>query len=55
MKIRCPKCDHEWESKSQLGFIICASCGYKIKRFSKSKNLNGGKNGGNSFKERSQA
>jgi len=32
MKIRCPNCKHEWESKSKLGFVICASCGKKIKR-----------------------
>jgi transcription elongation factor Elf1 len=32
MKIKCPNCKHEWESKSKLGFVICASCGKKIKR-----------------------
>ncbi len=38
MKIRCPKCKHEWESKSKLGFLICANCGKKInvKKFKES-------------------
>jgi len=31
MKVKCPNCNHEWESKSELGFVICASCGKKIK------------------------
>ena len=31
-KIKCPKCGHEWLSKSKLGFVICADCGKKIDR-----------------------
>ncbi len=31
MKIKCPKCNHEWETKSKLKFVTCPSCQLKIK------------------------
>ena len=31
MEVKCEKCRHEWETKSKLGIIICASCGTKNK------------------------
>jgi len=31
MKIKCPKCDHEWETKSQLKMVTCPSCQLKVK------------------------
>jgi len=30
-KVKCPKCDYEWETRSELILITCASCGVKIK------------------------
>ncbi len=31
MKIKCPKCDYEWECKSKLIYVSCPSCRYNIK------------------------
>jgi len=31
MKIKCPKCNHEWETKSQLKMVTCPSCQLKVK------------------------
>ena len=31
MKLKCPKCKHEWETKSKLVYVTCPSCHYKIK------------------------
>ena len=30
-KIKCPKCNHEWETKSQLKMVTCPSCQLKVK------------------------
>jgi len=30
--VRCPKCKHEFKTKSKLGLISCNSCGNKFKR-----------------------
>ena len=30
-KIKCLKCGHEWETRSKLVLITCASCGAKVK------------------------
>ena len=30
-KIKCPKCDHEWETKSKLKFVTCPSCQLKVR------------------------
>jgi len=31
MKVKCPKCKHEWETKSKLKFVTCPSCQLKVK------------------------
>lgn len=31
MKIKCPKCYHEWETKSELVLVTCPSCNLKTK------------------------
>jgi len=31
MKMRCPKCGYEWETKSELIYITCPSCQRKVK------------------------
>jgi len=31
MKIKCKKCEYEWETKSQLILVSCPSCGTKNK------------------------
>ncbi len=31
-KIKCPKCGHEWITKSESQMLICAYCGKRIKR-----------------------
>ena len=30
-KVKCEKCGYEWETKSKLILITCASCGLKVK------------------------
>lgn len=30
MKIKCPNCDHEQETKSSLMKVTCSSCNLKI-------------------------
>ena len=30
-KVKCPKCGYEWETRSKLILITCASCGVKVK------------------------
>jgi len=37
MKIKCPKCNHEWETKSQLKMVTCPSCQLKVKLDKKKK------------------
>lgn len=31
MKIKCPNCNHEWETKSELMMVTCPSCQLKVK------------------------
>jgi len=31
MKIKCPNCKYEWETKSKLIFVTCPSCQLKVK------------------------
>ncbi len=31
MKIKCPKCKYEWDTKSKLDFVTCPSCRLKVK------------------------
>jgi len=35
MKIKCPKCNYEWETNSKLIFVTCPSCRLKIKNTEK--------------------
>jgi len=37
MKIKCPKCKHEWETKSKLKMVTCPSCLLKVKVEKKKK------------------
>jgi len=37
MKIKCPKCNHEWECKSKLMYVTCTNCQRKFKREDKPK------------------
>jgi len=30
-KVKCPKCKHEWETKSKLKMVTCPSCQLKVK------------------------
>ena len=30
-KIKCDKCGHEWETKSELIFVTCPSCYGKVR------------------------
>jgi len=30
-KVKCPHCNHEWETKSKLVLVTCAGCGLKIR------------------------
>jgi len=30
MKVKCPKCGHEWDCKSELIYTTCSSCQRKI-------------------------
>ena len=29
--IKCPRCGHEWDTKSELSTVTCSSCQYKVK------------------------
>lgn len=31
MKITCPKCEHEWKTKSKLKLVTCPGCQLKVK------------------------
>ena len=31
MKAKCNKCSYEWETKSEMIFVSCPSCGSKVK------------------------
>lgn len=33
--VRCQRCNHIWESKSQMALVTCPSCGFKTPRESK--------------------
>ena len=30
-KLKCPKCNYEWETSSKLVLVTCSSCGLKVK------------------------
>lgn len=30
-KAKCPKCNHEWETKSELVLVTCPSCQLKVR------------------------
>jgi len=30
-KIKCPKCNHEWETSSKLVLVTCPSCQLKVR------------------------
>jgi len=30
-KVKCPKCNHEWETKSKLVLVTCPSCQLKVR------------------------
>ena len=30
-KVKCPKCKHEWYTKSQLVMVTCPSCQLKVR------------------------
>ncbi len=30
MKVKCPNCNYEWETKSELKKVCCPSCQLKI-------------------------
>jgi len=32
MKIKCDKCEYEWETKSKHLFVSCPSCLQKVKK-----------------------
>lgn len=32
MKIKCPKCKYEWNTKSKLNYVSCPNCQRKVKR-----------------------
>jgi len=31
MKLKCPKCEYEWETKSEKMYVVCPNCLLKIK------------------------
>ena len=31
VRVRCPKCGHEWETKSKLAYITCPNCLRKVR------------------------
>jgi len=39
-KVKCPKCKHEWETKSKLVLVTCPSCQLKV-RIKKEKQIEG--------------
>lgn len=43
-KIKCSKCNYEWETKSILAKISCPSCLYKVKNIYHIKKEENGKN-----------
>lgn len=38
MKVKCPKCKYEWETKSKLIYITCVSCQRKFEKEKNEKN-----------------
>ena len=30
MKVKCDKCNYEWETKSEMNFVSCPSCLTKV-------------------------
>jgi len=35
-KLNCPKCGHEWETKSKLKLVTCPSCQLKVENTTQS-------------------
>lgn len=35
--MKCPKCNHEWETTSKLVLVTCPSCGLKTKNKTEQK------------------
>ena len=31
MRVKCPKCNHEWKTSSKLVMVTCPSCQLKVK------------------------
>jgi len=42
MKVKCPKCEHEWNCKSKLIYTTCPSCQRKME-IEKNVAVNNGK------------
>ena len=38
-RVKCDKCDHEWETKSKLKMVTCPSCQLKVKIKNKKEKL----------------
>jgi len=30
MKIKCPKCNYEWDTNSELQYVTCPNCRLKV-------------------------
>lgn len=50
-EIKCPKCNHEWETSSKLKQITCPSCLLKVPNQYFKENQKGGDTNGFSEKE----
>ena len=45
MKVKCPHCNHEWETKSKLVMVTCPSCNLKVPNPNKTREVGDIKNG----------
>ena len=39
IKIKCPKCNYEWETKSKLKMVTCPCCQLKVRVEEKKKSI----------------
>jgi uncharacterized Zn finger protein (UPF0148 family) len=39
MRVKCPRCGYEWDTKAKLGYIICPNCRKTFKKHSKSEKI----------------
>lgn len=39
-KVKCIKCNHEWETKSKMKYVTCPSCQLKVETNKKDKPIN---------------